>query len=263
MSRRSIQDKRVIVTGASSGIGWELASQLVGQGAYVLANARRQERLDELKQQLGEKCEVFCGDITDPETRAAILELAESKFGGVDILINNAGIGAMGRFEEASQDRMRQIFEVNFFAVVDMTRAALPLLRRGNRPIIVNMSSVLGHRAAPLKSEYSASKFALHGFSDALRAELSRSENGPPVDVLLVSPSTTDSEFFDAAIEDQTGKNWKSKGAMAPNRVAKKTIQAIKKGKHEIVLTFGGNMLVWIDRLFPGLTNRIVARFGQ
>jgi len=110
-----------------------------------------------------------------------------------------------------------------------------------------------------LKSEYCASKFALHGFSDAIRAELTKNE----IDLLLVSPSTTDSEFFDQAIEDNTNKNWKTGKAMPPETVAAKTIRAIKKGKHEIILTFGGRFIVWLDRLIPGIANHIMARFGQ
>lgn len=267
MSRRKIEGKRVIVTGASSGIGWHLAVQLAQQGAQVVATARRADRLQELVKAMGKgKCFPVCGDITDAKTRTEILSVAQQKMGGVDILINNAGIGAMGRFDEADQDRIRKVFEVNFFAVVDLTRETLPVIKQGVAPIIVNMSSILAHRAAPLKSEYCASKFALHGFSDALRAELTNvdnDQNEQVVDLLLVSPSTTDSEFFSAAIEDNTGKNWKSSGAMPPEIVAAKTIRAIKKGKHEIILTHGGRFIVWLDRLIPGIANRVMARFGQ
>ena len=83
------------------------------------------------------------------------------------------------------------------------------------------------------------------------------------MEVLLVSPSTTDSEFFDASIEDQTNKDWKKRGAMSPEIVAAKTIRAIRKRRHEIILTFGGRILVWLDRLIPGLANRLMAKFGQ
>lgn len=263
MSRRKIDGLRAIITGASSGIGRELAIQLAQQGASIVANARREERLIELKQEIGDHCVTVCGDITDPAVRQATIAAANEHFGGLDLLINNAGIGAMGRFDQAGEERIRKIFEVNFFAIVDLIRESLPMLKKGNSPMIVNMSSVLAHRAAPLKSEYCASKFALHGFSDALRAELAKAEDGKTVDVLLVSPSTTDSEFFDQAIEDSTGKNWKQRGAMPPEVVAAKTIRAIRKGKHEIILTHGGRLLVWLDRLIPGIANRIMARFGQ
>lgn len=259
---RQLNNKRAIVTGASSGIGWHLAKQLAAQQVDVVACARRKDRLDQLAAEIqadGGTCLTVVGDVTIEQTRAELLAACQHELGGLDILINNAGIGAMGRFDEADADRMRKIFEVNFFAVADMIREALPMLKQGNEPIIVNMSSVLAHRAAPLKSEYCASKFALHGFSDSIRAELSRSG----VQLLLVSPSTTDSEFFDQAIEDKTQKNWKDRGAMPPETVAAKTIRAIKKGKHEIILTHGGRLLVWMDRLIPGIANRIMAKYGQ
>ena len=262
MAKRGLQKKRVVITGASSGIGWHLALQLAKAEAKIVVCARREERLAELKKEVesfGGKCLCVAGDVTDPALRAELLKTCEAELGGLDILINNAGIGAMGRFDEAKAHRMREIFEVNFFAIADMIRESLPLMKRGSEPMIVNISSVLGHRAAPLKSEYCASKFALHGFSDSIRAELTKDK----IDLLLVSPSTTDSEFFDSAIEDKTTKNWKRSGAMPPEVVAAKTIRAIKKGKHEIILTHGGRFIVWLDRLIPGIANRVMARFGQ
>ena len=262
MPYRNLQDKRAIVTGASSGIGWHLVKQLAAEGVSVIACARRADLLDDLSDQIqsqGGTCIPIAGDITSELNRREIIDVVDREFGGLDILVNNAGIGTMGRFDESEETRLRQVFEVNFFAIAEMIRVSLPRLKQGHSPIIVNMSSVLAHRATPLKSEYCASKFALHGFSDALRAELTNDE----IDLLLVSPSTTDSEFFDHAIKDTTGKNWKTRGAMPPSVVASKTIRAIKKGKHEIILTHGGRLIVWMDRLIPGIANRIMARYGQ
>ncbi len=262
MAKRELESKRAIITGASSGIGWHLAIQLAAQGVKVVACARRGDRLVELQSHIedaGGKCVSVIGDVTDPVVQKKLIKTCLDTFGGLDILINNAGIGAMGRFDEASADRLRAVFEVNFFAATELIRESLPALKNGRDPIIINMSSVLGHRAAPLKSEYCASKFAMHGFSDSIRAELTKDG----IDLLLVSPSTTDSEFFDSTIEDRTGRNWKSRGAMPPAAVAKTTIRAIKKGKHEIILTHGGRFLVWLDRLAPGIANRFMARFGQ
>lgn len=259
---RTLNDKRAIITGASSGIGRELALQLAAEGCRLVINARRKERLDDLAGEIdaiGADCKVVVGDVTVAAVRQRLLEVCRDQFGGLDILINNAGIGAMGRFDEASEGRLRQILEVNFFAVTEMIRESLPLLKTGNESAIVNLSSVLGHRAMPLKSEYCASKFAIHGFSDAIRAELAKDG----IDLLLVSPSTTDSEFFDAAIDDSTKRNWKKGGAMPPEKVATKTIRALRKRRHEIILTFGGRILVWLDRMIPGIANRIIAKFGQ
>ncbi len=262
MAKRKISGKSILITGASSGIGWHLAIQLAAAGAKVVLCARRAERLTQLADQIraaGGTAIAFPGDVADQQYRQQLIQRCEQDLGGLDILINNAGIGAMGRFDEATPERMRHIFEVNFFALAELIRISLPMLKRGNDPVIVNISSVLGHRGAPLKSEYSASKFAVHGFSDSIRAELS----SDGVEVLLVSPSTTDSEFFDASIEDQTDKDWKKRGAMSPEIVASKTIRAIRKRRHEIILTFGGRILVWLDRLIPGLANRLMAKFGQ
>lgn len=262
MAKRKISGKSILITGASSGIGWHLAIQLAAAGATVVLCARRKDRLIELAEQIradGGTAIVIAGDVADENCRQGLIERCKQDLGGLDILINNAGIGAMGRFDEATPERMRQVFEVNFFALAELIRISLPLLKSADDPMIVNISSVLGHRGAPLKSEYCASKFAVHGFSDSIRAELA----ADGVEVLLVSPSTTDSEFFDASIEDQTNKDWKKRGAMAPELVAAKTIRAIRKRRHEIILTFGGRILVWLDRLIPGLANRLMAKFGQ
>ncbi len=107
------------------------------------------------------------GDITDADDRRRMVEASTRHFGGIDILVNNAGIGATGHFADAGPDRLRKIMEVNFFGLTETTRAFLPLLRQGNKPAIVNISSIAGKRGIPARSEYSASKFAVQGFSEA------------------------------------------------------------------------------------------------
>ena len=197
--KRKIRGARAIVTGASSGIGREVARELARQRAKVVITARRRERLEELAAQIaaaGGRAECVAGDITDPAVRAATIETAQSCFGGLDILVNNAGVGALGLFDGADPQRVRHVMEVNFFALVEMTRLALPLLKQGNRPIVVNISSILGHRGVPYNSEYAASKFAVCGFSESVRAEWAAAG----IDVLVVSPGTTDTEFFDKVI---------------------------------------------------------------
>jgi short-subunit dehydrogenase len=256
--RRPIEGLRVIVTGASSGIGRALVTELVRRGAKVVALARRADRLRDLEAQLAAP-DRFCwvaGDVTLAKDRAAALDVARQAFGGLDALVNNAGIGALGPFVDADEVRLRQIMEVNFFAPAQFIREALPDLRQGNRPLVVNVGSVLGHRAVPNKSEYCASKFALHGLSDALKIELAREG----IDVLLVSPSTTSSEFFDAAI-GATGKKSDLAG-MSPKAVASRTVNAMAAGRREIILSAGGKLLVWLDRLCPPLADWIIARWS-
>jgi short-subunit dehydrogenase len=260
MARRKIQGLRVIVTGASSGIGRELARELGRQGAKLVLVARRQQRLEELAAEIAPAggAEWVAGDITDPSVRQSAVYRAESRYGGLDALVNNAGIGALGRFEDADPHRVRQVMEVNFFALVEMTRLALPLLRQGNRPILVNIASILGHRATPFSSEYSASKFAVRGFSEALRAEWTR--HG--IDVLVVSPGRTETEFFDQAIERTGVPAWPALTTANPAAVARQIVRAMRRGRHEIIPHRGARALAWLNRLCPRLVDAIMGRYA-
>src|SRR6516162_1775164 len=173
--RRSITGSRILITGASQGIGKSLAELAVERGGKVLAVARSVNLLQELAEQIrakGGNLHILQADITSPDDRQKMVDAAVSSLGGLDILINNAGIGATGHFADVSPERMRKIMEVNFFGLTETTRVFLPLLIKGNRPAIVNISSIAGKRGIPARSEYSASKFAVQGFSEAPRADL-------------------------------------------------------------------------------------------
>jgi short-subunit dehydrogenase len=257
--RRNLSGGRAILTGASSGIGLELAKELARRGVRQVLTARREDRLRELQkevEEVGGESVLVPGDITDESLRQRLVETARDRFGGLDILINNAGMGLYGPFQEAGPDRLRQTFEVNFFAPVELIREALPQLKQGRAPIIVNVSSVLGHFAMPEKSEYCASKFALHGFSDALRMDLVNDG----IDVLLVSPSGTATEFFEKAHAKSDHRSWRG---MSPSRVARGTVRAMEKGKHEIIFSVEGRAAVWADRLTPRLLSKVLARYGE
>jgi short-subunit dehydrogenase len=262
MARRSIPGLRAIVTGASSGIGRALVCELIRSGACVVGLARRDERLKALESELAapDRFAWIAGDVTSRHDRAAAISLCRERFGGLDCLVNNAGIGAIGPFADADEARLRQVFEVNLFAAAEFIRESLPDLRRGRAPLVVNVGSVLGHFAIPSKSEYCASKFALHGLTDALRIELGREG----IDVLLVSPSTTSSEFFERLAAPSTGRDPPKNfaGAMTPESVAARIVRAIRAGRREIILSAGGNFLVWLDRLCPPLASWVLSRWG-
>ena len=166
--------------------------------------------------------------------------------------MNNAGVSAHGRFADADPDRLRPIMETNFFAAVELTRAALPLLKSGREPIVVNIGSVLGRRGCPHKSEYSASKFALTGFSEALRAELAPQG----IDVLLVTAGPTDTEFFQHLLEEHGELPWGEGKPVSPERVARATVRAIELGRHEIVPSWRGWLMLTANRFFPRLVDR-------
>ncbi len=260
MARRSLRDLRGILTGASSGIGAALARELVRRGVRLVLVARRRAELEALADSLAAgpgAVEIVCGDITDPAVRQAALAAAERRWGGLDLVINNAGIGALGRFAESNPERLRQIMEVNFFAAAELVRAALPALRSGKTPIIVNVGSILGHRGIPRSGEYCASKFALRGWTESLRAELAPLG----IDVLLVSPGTTLTEFFDHALAHEPVP-WSGQKGVSPETVARRTARAMERGRHEVLINWRGMTLVWLNRLLPGLVDRILARLG-
>jgi short-subunit dehydrogenase len=261
MSRREIKGSRILLTGASSGIGRALALELARGGAELVVVARREDRLKALADEVlavGGKIHTVAGDITEPDCRKQAIDAMIERYNGLDILVNNAGVGAMGLFEHADAARVRRVFEVNFFALVELTRLALPHLIKGVQPMVVNVSSILGHRAVPHSSEYSASKFAVQGFSEAIRAEFTRHA----IDVLVVSPGTTETEFFDSVLERTGEPAWPKHTPITPEAVARQIAKAIRKGKHEIIPYFPGKLLCWLSRLSPRLMDYYLARYA-
>ena len=260
MARRTIAGSRGIVTGASSGIGRAIAVELARNGAKVLAVARRAERLSQLCQESfshGGSITSSCGDISDPTVRAAILAQAKDKLGGIDFLVNAAGISSVARFVDSTPERLRQILEVNFFAPVELIRIALPELTRGVNPIVVNIGSILGHRAIPWHADYCASKFALRGLSESIRPELAKQG----IDLLMVSPGTTKTELY-ATDTTRQKLPWRQPRGVLPEYVARQTVQAMARGKREIIPNPQGRLLVWLSRFFPSILDRAMNKYG-
>ncbi len=261
MAHRSIKGARSIITGASGGIGRAIAIELARQGARLVLLARRADQLQAVAAEiaaLGGRAETVAGDVTDPAARRAAFDCAREQFDGLDVLVNNAGIGALGRFDEADPGRLRRLFDVNLFAAADFIREALPLLKQGNRPIVVNVGSILGHFATPRNAEYCATKFALRGLTDALRAEFSKIG----IDVLLVSPGTTETEFFEHVVERTSNPQWREQRGVSAESVARATVRAIRRGAVEIIPNARGRFMVRLSRLVPGLLRKILARYG-
>ena len=262
MARRNIEGGRAVVTGASSGIGREIALELARHRVRQVLVARRHHELSLViakAKSLGGDAQAVVGDTSSPELRQRLVECVDRDLGSVDILVNNAAIGGIGPFVESNSARLRDLMEVNFIAPLELIRLLLPRLEKSKSPVIVNVGSVLGYIAVPGKSEYCATKFALRGFSDALRAEIAPRGIG----VLHVAPSTTQTEFFDKA-SGQTGfiqfNRWNSTTAAA---VARKTVRAIQCGNDEIIISLGGKALVWMQRLLPTVTREMVARIAR
>jgi short-subunit dehydrogenase len=277
MARRDLAGSRVLLTGASSGIGRALALALARRGANLLITGRREEALAALAAQCaasGTACEFLPGDITNADLRATLASRIADLWGGLDVLVNNAGVSAHGRFADSDEATLRQVMEVNFFAAAELTRLVIPLLGRhrqrdgssptlapagGPAPAIVNIGSIIGHRGLPLNSEYSASKFALRGWSEALRAELA----GQRIDVLLVSPGTTETEFFEHLVARREKLPWANAVGITAAVVAEQTVRALERGRREIFPNWRGRAMVVANRFFPGLVDRAVAKLAR
>src|SRR5262245_59633764 len=200
--RRDLNGMRVLVTGASQGIGRALAELAARRAAKVLAAARSVDLLNELAGSVrkdGHTMEVVQADVSKPEDRQRRVDAALQYFGGLDILINNGGIGATGHFADSDPTVLRTIMETNFFGTTETTRLFLPILRRGTKPAIVNISSIVGKRALPARGLYSASKFAIQGWSEAIRAELSKDG----IDVIVINPGLTQTNFSKKMLEQK------------------------------------------------------------
>lgn len=259
MGRRNLTGLRVLVTGASQGIGKAIAEAAAAKGMKVLASARSVDLLNQLAESVrkaGQTLEVVQADVATDEGRNAMVRAAKEKFGGLDVLINNAGIGATGHFADSSPEVLRSIIETNFFGTVETTRACLPLLMEGTTPAVVNVSSILGRRAIPGRSLYCASKFAVEGWTQAIRGEFARFN----IDVITVNPGLTQTNFSQNMLEKKAKQSLDHMRGMTSEEVALETLNALAKGKKTVNLTFQGKALLFANRFFPGLIDRIAKK---
>ena len=243
MATRTLVGKRILVTGASQGIGRAFALEAANRGGKVFATARNAEALQTLETS---GISTIAGNVSDPVDREAVFRFAVNHLGGLDILVNNAGIGATGHFGETGPETLRRILEVNFFALAELTRLGIFELQKGVQPLIVNVSSIFGRRGFPRYSEYCASKFAVQGLSDAIRPELSKLGIG----MLVVNPGPTETDFQENMVERAAGTP-KAGRRMPAAAVARAMCRAIEHDKAEITLTGIGRALVLANRFAP------------
>jgi short-subunit dehydrogenase len=224
----------------------------------VAVSARAQERLAELARELGSKGEVLpiAGDVTHDADRRRMLDAAVAKFGGLDVLVNNAGIASWAHFADSSEEILRQIMEVNFFAPAELIRLAIPHLVEGHEPAVVNVASMCGRRGMPAWSEYSASKFALCGLTEALRGELARFD----INVLLIVPGLTRSDFSKHMLKCEGRMKIDFTRGLPPERVADGIVRSLRKNKTETVLGRDARWILRANKFFPRLVDWLVAR---
>jgi short-subunit dehydrogenase len=261
MTSANFRDKAVIVTGSSSGIGRALALQLAREGACIALAARNAERLQALAEEcraLGGKAEVIPTDVAEEAQCRALVERAEATFGRIDMLINNAGLSVVGRFDELPDLRLfHYVMDVNFFGALSCCYYALPHLR-GAKGRIVNVSSLGGLLTIPYNTSYCASKFALQGFSDSLRMDLA----GSGVSVTVISPYWVVTGFHehyldqDGKAKGPSGRRIYTEKMMTAGRCAQIILRAARQRKREVLMGPGrwSVLLRWIA---PSVVDRI------
>jgi short-subunit dehydrogenase len=259
-----IRGKRVLITGASSGIGRALAFAMARRGAVLALAARRAGRLEQVASDISTAFSrlpiplVFHCDVAIKECVSRLIERSIEQMGGIDILVNNAGIGIYGSTEKMSISDFRTIMNVNFFGTVQCVLEVLPHMIRRGEGHIVNIASVAAIHGVPYLGAYGAGKAALAALSQTLRAELS----GSGVSVVVVYPGYTQSEFF--AKEKHVGGGRRPAGPYdSPHSVANKIIRGIVKNKQEVVLTKEGKVLSMVQGLFPRFVDKTMARIAH
>jgi short-subunit dehydrogenase len=256
-------EKVVIVTGASSGIGQQLALHLARYGAKLALAARNVQKLENVARechQQGAQPLVVATDVTQQPQCENLIKRTVDEFGCIDTLINNAGVTMCARFDEMQDlTAMEQIMRVNYFGSSYCTYYALPYLKKSNGSI-VGISSLTGKTGVPTRSFYAASKHAMAGFFDSLRIELADSG----VSVTMVYPGFVATEVRKRAF----GTNSTSSGrsplnepeVMTAETCAQLILNATAQRKRELVMTFGGRLGLWLKLIAPGLTDRIARR---
>ncbi len=238
-----------LVTGASSGIGRDVARQLAGAGARLALTARRTARLEALAEEARARgaaaVHVLPEDLADPGAPARLCAAAEAALGGVDVLVNNAGFAVPGHFVRADAERTGRMIQVNVVAAVDLTRRLLPGMLLRGRGGILTVASLAGFQAAPYQAAYAGTKAFLLNFSNSLHQEL----RGTALAVTALCPGVTDTEFFEAAGYRRLTRllQWR----MPAEKVARAGLRALARGRMEVVPGALNKTIVFAQRFLP------------
>lgn len=259
-----LKNKVIWLTGASSGIGEALAYELANKGAKLILSARRKEELERVKNNCNETVRndirIHPLDLSQPHTLEAATQAAMEFFGHVDILINNGGISQRSLISESTMEVYRRLMEVNFFGAVALTKYILPHFVSRKQGQLAAISSVAGKYGTPYRSGYSASKHALHGFFDSVRAEHFKDN----VSVTILCPGVINTPITMSALTgDGTPLNkmdeWQTKGKPV-KWCAEKIAHAIETKKEEVYIGGKEVLLVHIKRFLPFLYYRIIRK---
>jgi len=256
-----LKDKIVIITGASSGIGKSLATEFAKRGANLVLGARQFVTLCELAQSLekeyGIKAVAVQCDVTHEKDCDHLIKQTLVTFGKIDVLINNAGIAMRALFNDADVDVLKAVMDVNFWGTVYCTKYALPEILK-TKGTIVGVSSIAGYKGLPGRTGYSASKFAMNGFLDALRVENLKTG----INVITACPGFTASNIRNTAL-DQNGKQqgestMHEEKMMTSDAVAKIIADGVENRARTLIMTGQGKLTVFLSKILPGLLDKLV-----
>ena len=256
-----LKDKVIIITGASSGIGKSLAYEFAKRGANLVLGARQYVTLCEITQDLEGKygvhaVAVHC-DVTEEEECAMLVKQAMLTFNKIDVLVNNAGISMRALFKDAEINVLKQLMDVNFWGTVYCTKYALPEIIK-TKGTIVGVSSIAGYKGLPGRTGYSASKFAMNGFLDALRVENLKTG----VNVLIACPGFTASNIRNTALNKEGNPQGEStlheEKMMTSDEVAKIIADGIEKRARTLIMTGQGKLTVAFSKFIPAILDKLV-----
>ena len=253
--------KVVVITGGSDGIGKALVQQFLALGAKVATCGRSQDKLNTLMlQNPGADLFVKSVDVSNEQECNIFIQDVVATWGTIHVVINNAGISMRALVSEVSIETLKNVMDINFWGTVYCTKAALPFITQNNG-VVVGVSSIAGYRGLPGRSGYSASKYALNGWLEALKTEL----YGSGTHVMWVCPGFTTSNIRNAALDKNAkaqGESPMDEGAMMSSAAcATHIINAINKRKRTLVLTFTGKRTVFMNKFFPGLADKLTFNF--
>lgn len=258
------KNKRIWITGASSGIGEALAHAFAEHGAHLIISARNERELNRVAAEcsnLGAASIIVQPlDLAQHDAIPGIVEKILRQVGKVDILLNNGGISQRSLAKDTSLEVDKKLMNINFFGTVALTKALLPNMLMHQLGHIVTITSLTGKFGTPMRSAYAASKHALHGFFDSLRAEL----GDTPIKVTLICPGFVRTNVSVNALTGDGSQQNKMDDAtehgMQPERLAQKILRTIEQGKEEAY--FGGKEVlgVYLKRFFPGYFSRLIQR---
>lgn len=266
-----LQDKVAVVTGAGNGIGRAIACSLAARGCHLALVDINEKGLRATAALIGTKVRVsfHALDVADYAAIAAFPDIVEAAHGQVDILVNNAGVALGGRFEQVSEDDFDWLMNINFNAVVRLTRAFLPRLQKRPEAQIVNVSSIFGLIAMPGQSAYAASKFAVRGFSEVLRNELLAT--GSRVKVTVVHPggiktSIADNARVSALVDPEEERAERARFAanlkMPPEKAGEIIVRGLEARRPRVLVGLDAKIVALIERLSPVKYFRLLLRLG-